>query len=207
MRARCPTPPRRCVELAGAAVDDGRADLRARAARPARRCRRMPAEVHLVGSHGPSSTPASCTPSTIDAKALLGRINDELSAIAAEYARRGRRDQAGQRRAARAQRRSPPTRDEALDEGARARRSTGTHRSPRARRFSSSRSSRPTRARRSTSCAHQEGAIGGGVLRRRRHRREGVSPAARPGRRGQGRRRRHAGAAIASSRRKTSPRR
>lgn len=47
---------------------------------------RMPAEVHLVGSHGSEFDTGFVHAIDDAAKALLGRIKDALSAIAAEYA-------------------------------------------------------------------------------------------------------------------------
>src|SRR5262249_24130209 len=46
---------------------------------------RMPAEVHLVGSHGSEFDTGFVHPIDAAAKALLGKIKDALSAIAAEY--------------------------------------------------------------------------------------------------------------------------
>ena len=47
---------------------------------------RMPAEVHLVGSHGSEFDTGFVHAIDDSAKALLGKIKDTLSAIAAEYA-------------------------------------------------------------------------------------------------------------------------
>ncbi|HKH53001.1 MAG TPA: trehalose-phosphatase, partial [Mycobacterium sp.] len=47
---------------------------------------RMPAEVHLVGSHGSEFDTGFVHAIDDAAKALLGKIKDALSAIAAEYA-------------------------------------------------------------------------------------------------------------------------
>ena len=66
------------------ALDDGRADLGPRAARPAT-LSRMPAEVHLVGSHGSEFDTGFVHAIDDGAKTLLGKIKDASSAIAAEY--------------------------------------------------------------------------------------------------------------------------
>ena len=98
----------------------------------------MPAEVHLVGSHGSEFDTGFVHAIDDAAKALLRKIKDALSAIAAEYPGVAIEIKPASV-ALHVRNADPADADEALEEGARRLAARGTRRSPRARRCWSSR--------------------------------------------------------------------
>ena len=152
---------------------------------------RMPAEVHLVGSHGSEFDTGFVHGIDESAKALLRKIKDALGAIAAEYPGRGDRDQARQHRAACAQRRAGRRRRGAEEgDGVCADVGCPDHRGQGGAGVRGDSDRQGPGARHPAAPA---GRVRRGLLRRRRDRREGISAAARSRRRRQGRPRGHVG--------------
>ena len=99
---------------------------------------RMPAEVHLVGSHGSEFDTGFVHAIDDDAKALLRKIKDALGAIAAEYPGVAIEIKPASI-ALHVRNADPADARRGAEEGARRLAVAGTPRSPRARRSSSSR--------------------------------------------------------------------
>ena len=152
---------------------------------------RMPAEVHLVGSHGSEFDTGFVHAIDDDAKALLRKIKDALAAIAAEYPGVAIEIKPASI-ALHVRNAEPADADEALKKATAAAARVGRpdHRGQGGSRVRGDPDRQGPGPRHP---APPAGRVGSGLLRRRRDRREGVPAAARPGRRRQGRLRGHAG--------------